>query len=798
MEKKVPFTQLKELDEAVNKDDVEQIKIFCALPQEEAPGEADLTKAFINSVLSGRFLVMQYFCESAAVKSTAVTEGLIQFCKLEGLTYSEKIKVIVYLSTLTVDTKPQQSAIDEVLHLASQNNDWDFFRLLCQFPTDNAPSSEMLGKILYEQIKDENNFFENMKFLFENSTNKPNQNDVSAALRLICKSKVSLANSVYWNYIEYLCALEGANKPNQKAIEKAFLGAVNSKKLTLISKLCQLSKDNAPGLTVLSEKFIELVKFTNDLKSLKIIIAICESANKLTSKIVSDALTDSLKTNFPKNLMYTKFLASLNSEIKPDQKAIDAVIESLITIKEWDFIKTLCESKDNPPSSKALGKVLEQAGIGELGFTLMTSLFEQSVFKPSQADVSSTLITICKLKIKEYEESTHWPYIHYLLNLKEENKPSQEAIDTVFDLAYTVYKDELLIDLSTREGKENAASSEALETILFELVGGANTSGDLNLIKVFCEQSTNKPNISAAVTDILKHFSVKKDLAKYFLRLDGDIKPAQHHINQALSAAGDECDWEFVRTLCMNSANPPSEDVIENILERAWFDETVPFEIVKFLIEDSFTKPSQQAIDKIFANVCCYGKPSRKEFFDYIGKLASSEGIKAAYQLATELQNNGALERLRHLTNDEDTKVNIGFFKKGIAEANPISNAEVKQKLFHSNEDNSLIALETNQNKSCFSNEQIDAILTRISELREEVTSCFSFFYRERKNKKVTGLEELLRIGKEPEMTVAVAVERIEKDKRFPDLRAGMLSNRTGELLDNLLNANGKSVLTCK
>lgn len=837
----MPFTQLNELNAAVKNDDVELIKNFCTLPKDEAPTETDLSKAFYDSVLAGSLKVISYFCESGAVKDTAVTEALSNICQFNEIAYNKKIRTIQYLCTLSTDNRPQQSAIDESLQLAVQNKDWDFFKVLCSLSEQNAPSQKELGKILIKQLEDENEFFEQMEFIFEKSTNKPDQSTVCSALQLLCDKKVTLANSKYWNYIDYLCELKGENKPDKFTIEEIFKEAVNSKKTELVKKLCSLNSDNQPGQGVVSDKFFELVKYTNDLKSLKIIQILCqESSHNLSTKIVSEALKNALTTNFPKNLRYINSLSTLNSDIKPDQATIDLVLDSLLSqTDQWALIKTLCESKSNPPSQKVIGKVLQQAGLGSLPYDLMVSLFEDSVFKPSKEEVSDTLITICNLKTNIEDELKYWPYIQYLLNLKEENKPNQKALDTVLNKAYFLSKDDVIVELCLREGEENSPSSEALENIVDELVSGNDS---LELIKILCEKSTNKPSVSDILLASLQNYSEKNIYIQYLSGIESDNKPSQDCIDKVFKKAANEGDWEFVRTLCENRANPPSQKAIENLIERAFFDIDVPLERVKYFFEESFIKPSQETVDNIFSNIC-YENPRTKDFFNYLCNLCgdikpSKDAVLKAFNYSTELHNKEAVEWLLQITGEnalsdeiinpkikelaaevklelvqsleklentltdkEASKDPLPFDVSAQLNLEESENHSLKIKaILPSTEKNSFfVPLEDKKAISCFSQSQIAAISGLIDEIRVEKNSCYSFFFnRGRKIEKISGLEELIRIGREPEMTVADAIKKIEKDKRFPELRAGIISNRTGELLDNLLNSDERVSLICK
>ncbi|MBA3535031.1 MAG: ankyrin repeat domain-containing protein [Tatlockia sp.] len=94
---------------------------------------------------------------------------------------------------------------------------------------------------------------------------------------------------------------------------------------------------------------------------------------------------------------------------------------------------------------------------------------------------------------------------------------------------------------------------------------------------------------------------------------------------------------------------------------------------------------------------------------------------------------------------------------------------------------------------SCFSARQIRDINSKINELENEIdNSCLGFF-ESRKNQKIAGLKQLLKIAEKPGISIEEAINQVEKDERFPEIRSGVFSTRTAKLLDSLLEIQNLS-----
>jgi hypothetical protein len=895
----MPFTKHNQLHDAVQYDNLSIIEELCTLPKHNAPEEKDITKALNDAALAGSVKVVKYLCEKGGATQEAVTDALIALCKYFPnyiYNFSKREEIIRYLCALTTANRPKQKGIElaaqEIYREKEYNTEaWKFFKTLCELPVEYAPSQRAVGNVLLDKLNKGIDLpYDVLTHLFEKSTNKPEQAHVCAALKNIytwkkesssklIAEKSEKYDSEYWEYINYLCDLTGENKPNQETIELIFKMAFNSKKVDLLGKLLILEKDYAPRRKTVAETLCSHVKYDWALNSLDLVKLLCEnSINKLTNDDITEALVSILWKKSDNQPLYFEYLWNLTLINKPKPTTIDKIVEAAANVGNWVFVKTLCESKDYPPSGEGVGAVLK-IGIKSLPFDELKYLFETSTAKPNQYDLSTALIFFCS-KV-ESADSKFWEPINYLLALKASTR---DATQTVLNLATKFHKDELIRQLCMIEGR-NAPSVESIEEVLINLVKETNDSESFKTIKFLCENSINQPRklkVSDALKTALIRYSTKKDYVIYLSSLTTGNRPPQDAIDNVLIRVAESGDWEFVKTLCANKDNPPSQAAIGQLLKRTAnliFNPT-PFDLMTYLFDLSITKPSQVDIDATLA-LLPLNNPEKVNYISYLCDLKgrtkpSEDAIKKLFTSAVSVGSTGIVEKLALIDGDNELDQalinstlidladkpdslnmikclcelkakapNQGSVNKALLLANSLDAVryfcELKTANAPSHEamlqclnnntpveianylksrlslaskkiDGSNLANKTTETqpssrvsdakqqssmqtgffyhnkRSCFSLDQIAAIEARIDELVDEIYGCLSFLYvnKDRKQEKIDGLSELLRIGLEPRMTIAAALERIEKDSRFPDLRTGTLSNRTADLLDQL------------
>ncbi|MBA3535666.1 MAG: hypothetical protein H0T84_03495 [Tatlockia sp.] len=665
----MPFTKFFKLRSAALNDKVDVITELCALPKEEAPTEADITDVLQDAARAGSVKVVKYLCESGGADQDAVTGALIVACN----TLFSRVEIIRYLCALTAANRPKQESIDLAVQKIyifneKENNrfekkenidSWEFLKTLCELPETYAPSAKVLGNLVQDKVNENLELpYDVLTHIFEKSTNKPDQTHVSAILKNICKWKVKKTDSVYWEHINYLCDLTGDNKPDQKTNELIFVKAYNANKLDLLGKLLMLDKKYAPGRKAVAEQLIDHVEADIYLDSLEIIKILCEkSTNTLTIDDMTKALVIVMsKKNVKNQPYYFEYLWNLILNNNPKPTDIDQIMQGAADLGDWAFVKKLCESKDYPPSEKGVSLLLKEMMRDELPFDEIKFMFETSVTKPTRSDVSTALTFICS-KVNS-ADSERWDSINYLLALKGENSPDRNAIQRVLKLASKFTKHGLMRLLCTIEGK-NGPGVTTIEEVLIDMVDHTNDLESLETIKCLCESSTDKPG-RLRVSEALHHacimYPAKENYVMYLSSLTTENKPTQVAIDRVLKWASEAGTWGFVKTLCANKNNPPSQIAIGQLLRMVNWSNSFPFDLLTSLFETSITKPSQEDIDATLMKMDM-SKPEKIQFIDYLCDLKglsepSAKVITILFDSAVSAGNAHFVEKLALIDGD--------------------------------------------------------------------------------------------------------------------------------------------------
>lgn len=793
-----------------NKEDL--VKQLCLIEGENAPEQSVVGNLLIGCAgLNNRMPVIQLLCETSFNKPTQadVSASVVETIKVSPL----KKDYLSYFIHMNTANKPNQDTMDKVLAAAARENDWDFLKFLCGI--DNTPSQKAIDNLLKlagSKIRTPSKNrtqtielpFDVIIHLFEYSIIKPSKEVVSSTLKDILENR-DLKSQQIWEKINYLCALNGDNKPSQDAINKVLSQAVLFNQTDLVKKLCTLEADNAPEQKVIAGTLINSAVNQQIAISLEIIALLCEhSINKPTQTELSAALEAASEN---KKWAYVSYFSKLETDNKPNQASIDKAVEAAATAGKWELVKTLF-STANFPSQKALGFAMKRAP-----FEVLESFFETSLIKPETQTVDSTLISLSRAKNlwKDFDKLKN---IAYLCALTGENKPSSEIINLTLISAVINSNHAIATQLCLMKS-DNAPDQKNIEAALMN----ATT---LDLIQSLCDLPINPPSseaIDKALLTAVSEQSVEK--VQYFCKKE----LGKDAINRALIEASfcDNFSMEIciekkalaiVQSLC--ESHSPDQEAIDEALKAAASADWL--ELVNYLcgLEKS---PNAKAIEEAFLNTVSHRSGIAKNLFEKMNPLSQE---KLADTAIKESCNDGMilyLEKYKAEKKEEKARENedsLSVLKKETPQSlTSVSNlnAGAENKPNSSSPDKSPIkkldpSRYTSVNRlfespksaggSCFSQGQILAIKMRMVELEQEMGSCFSFFKNtSRKNEKIAGLTELLRISYLPKMTVAEAVTQIENDERFPELRAGRFYNRTGELLDKLLSPPTKSVANC-
>ncbi|MBA2709659.1 MAG: hypothetical protein H0U57_03580 [Tatlockia sp.] len=626
----MPFTKKAELLIAAKADDLDTIKSFFDVLIDEAPTKVDIVYALKVANTSKSLKTIEYFCLSGELNQSEISENLISICNMDAP--EDKFNLISTLCALSNANKPTQIAIDKAFATLAEAGKWELLKTLCE--SENSPSQEAVGNLIKKAGQKNSNIFsrsrnkivvkaelplEIMTFLFERSKTQPNKEDVDQTLDLLLKK--DLKDPIIWDFIGYLCALSGENKPSQTLIEAVLKAAVQSNKGALVKTLGLLEGENALTRQVIAELLIKVSResILKDVISVEIVQLLCETTrNNPLSKDIDTAINAAL-INHQKNWDYIKYFCSLKTANKPSQASIDKVLQEARKASDWDYVKSLCSDSLNPPSQKALGDLLKCAAIkasvlpskslnrqnppAELPYDVLIFLFESSVTKLLKSDVSYTLMEI--LNNKDLDDKKTLDAVSYLCALTGSNKPIQDAINLALRISVKKNKHDLVKQLCLMKG-DNAPDQK---TVGNQLISCSSLDQRMPLILLLCEASYNSPtqaDLSASVAEALKSSPIKKDYLTYFTSMKTANRPNQEAIDKVLYAVAKENDWTYINYLC-EIDNTPSQKAIDSLLKFAASVKQIPsknraqarempYEVMVHLFEQSIIKPSKEAV----------------------------------------------------------------------------------------------------------------------------------------------------------------------------------------------------------
>ncbi|MBA3536253.1 MAG: hypothetical protein H0T84_06565 [Tatlockia sp.] len=775
------------------------VKNLCSLDADRAPDQKVVSELLLEGAGDKQrskvsLEIIKLLCEAGTnpPEQADVNVAVDEVLKCPAI----KWDYLKYFCSLKTACKPDQTAIDKIMGAAAKAGDWPFVKALCE--AENPPSQKAVGNILKIagtrklQIMSRNrpaNYelpYEVMTHLFERSLIKPSKEDISATLILICE-KQDLKEKKTWDVISYLCALPGEQTPSKVALNLVLRTAVLSNRSNLVKTLSARDGERAPDQKFVADLLIESAEGINKKSyvSLEIIKVFCEtSINKPTQPDVSAALEAAFKT---KKWDYVSYFCSLTTDNRPNPDTIDNAFKAAAAAREWTVVETLCLTA-NPPSQKAIGYVVVIAP-----FEIKKYIFEKSVTKPSQTQVDIILTAICRSK-NNWIKSEKLECISYLCALTGEDKPSQPVIKTVLLAAVSNNNQDIVKKLCLLDS-DNAPNPGDIDLALEQ-------ANRLEMVQYLCELEKYAPGPEAIDKKLIaaasSHFI---DQVKYLCE---SKTPGQQAIDEALIGAVSSLDnyfevfaLEILKYLCESKTIKPSQNAINSALIVS---ASLPCFLIKYLCELMPT-PNQDVLEEAVIAAAPNGS---LETFQYLFEKLDSTKQEKVRELASNRTNN--IEIKFYLTKKEpenkkqenetvlslETETKVQGSSNKVADPTRHSSQNVVLTIAP------IVEPEPSRN-SCFLDSQIEAINARITQLEGEMDGCcFSFFVNtDRKKEKISGLTELLRMGREPGMTVARAITQIIKDERFPELRAGTIYNRTRELIDDL-SASSEIVLNLK
>ncbi|MBA2650923.1 MAG: hypothetical protein H0U73_01440 [Tatlockia sp.] len=104
------FSKL-ELIAAVESDDLEKVRAFCSMKDNEGPRQDDIDEALRVAAKFGRLEVVKYLSGSTTCSRCAVSAALIIFCNLNRVDSIKKIELIEFISAFNSQNKPSKESL---------------------------------------------------------------------------------------------------------------------------------------------------------------------------------------------------------------------------------------------------------------------------------------------------------------------------------------------------------------------------------------------------------------------------------------------------------------------------------------------------------------------------------------------------------------------------------------------------------------------------------------------------------------------------------------------------------------
>jgi hypothetical protein len=376
------------------------------------------------------------------------------------------------------------------------------------------------------------------------------------------------------------------------------------------------------------------------------------------------------------------------------------------------------------------------------------------------------------MKLFELCPEEDWTTISNLLEIEALEEPLiEELIDKIIEMknqGSDASKGELAIKIFTK-GRENSYQ------------GKLSSYLDVNkLLQLISEHSLgldqkSKRLIVSLTLKYMNWESHKKEL--FLLKLIGYINP-----NRDFLTAIDE--GIHVVKLMISSGYTPTKEICEAAILHG------DHQIIDFLLQQKNTDFEGARVNLIksgYTPLMFYAAINNRMKVEHLIAFSEDEDIEKTLITAAKLGRSEIVKILIAANNTRKQKksnlvVTISEFSQQKTSG---PDREIYASTFFRN---SQVDMGANiRQTSCFSARQIREINSKINELENEIdSSCFGFFTA-RKNQKISGLRELLKIAEKPGITISDAIKQVEEDKRFSDLRAGVFSTRTATLLDSLL-----------
>jgi hypothetical protein len=319
-------------------------------------------------------------------------------------------------------------------------------------------------------------------------------------------------------------------------------------------------------------------------------------------------LENAKKYIFMDDLKEFKNLFTSSIEL-PNANTVSEILKYAASHHREDMVKEICQLKgSNKPHQDAVDYALAKFFRVPSQLENFKFICEQSTVKPSREKIEEFL--------KSAASSSEGEYIEFICSLNTENKPQQPAIDDAFK-TLSRNNGELLKKFCSN----NSITKPSVTAIDYAL-GQLHSRNALEPFKYICEQSPVKPS-QKRLEEILKESHAcphyKWDFVEYIYFLDSK-NLSNTTINDVFKEAAYHKKWALVHRINAESATNPEVNAVNYALNQAYSQENL--QEFQHICTQSVIKPSQNQIEEILEKAHSFSKP-KWNFVDYICSLSS-------------------------------------------------------------------------------------------------------------------------------------------------------------------------------
>lgn len=268
----------------VDGQDWDVVKEICLIEGDNKPDQGDISYVLQKLVCyaadmpkESRYLdLLKFIYEKASTKPDEKTTNDTMVYVLG--TKPVRWDFVTYLCARN-DNKLSQANVNNAIKKGVDGQEWDVIKQILQMVGGNKPDQNTILYTLQTLVRyaraevGGGNYLDSFKFICEKTPNKPDVNTIN----LILRAAYAPPGEIRWDFVKYLCALEG-NKPAQTSIDEALRYAARCGNLEVVEFICGLSDDRRPQKDAVGQAFfsaaragkINILRYFGETHSIKL------------------------------------------------------------------------------------------------------------------------------------------------------------------------------------------------------------------------------------------------------------------------------------------------------------------------------------------------------------------------------------------------------------------------------------------------------------------------------------------------------------------------------------------------